>query len=82
MARMAHAQEALGHATHTRNLHAEGLTHVRLDHLHHGLGSNSCSPIPQPEHRLFATGDYAFTVRLRAFHSDLHNPATLARQWP
>ncbi len=79
---LAHSQEALDKAAHTHDLVADGLTHVRLDHLHHGLGSNSCGPAPQPQHFLKAEGEHAFTVRLRGFHSDLWTPGRLAGIWP
>jgi beta-galactosidase/beta-glucuronidase len=79
---LVHAQEELDRATHTHELRGDGLTHVRLDHLHHGIGSNSCGPIPQPGFRLEASGDYAFTMRLRGFHLDLHRPEQLAANWP
>ncbi len=79
---LAHSQEDLDKAAHTHELRADGLTHVRLDHLHHGLGSNSCGPAPQPQHFLKADGEHAFTVRLRGFHSDLWAPGRLAKVWP
>lgn len=55
---------------------------MRVDHLHHGLGSNSCGPEPQPQHRLEAAGEHVFTVRLRAFHQDVWSPGRLAKLWP
>jgi beta-galactosidase/beta-glucuronidase len=77
-----YAAENLDRAAHTSDLVRQDATYVRLDHLHHGLGSNSCGPMPQPQHRLEADGEYAFTVRLRAFHQDVWSPMQLSRLWP
>jgi beta-galactosidase/beta-glucuronidase len=77
-----HSQEQLDRAEHTSDLVDEAATFVRLDHVHHGLGSNSCGPEPQPQHRLEAAGEHRFTMRLRAFHGDLGSPMGLSRQWP
>ncbi len=77
-----YSPENLTKAAHTTDLIRQDETFVRLDHLHHGLGSNSCGPEPQPQHRLEAAGEYAFTVRLRAFHQDMWSPANLAARWP
>lgn len=72
----------LDRAKHTKDLAPREATHVRLDHIHHGIGSNSCGPEPQTQHRLEAAGTHEFTVRLRAFHGDLWDAAALAAQWP
>lgn len=77
-----YSQEALDKALHTGDLRRQDATFVRVDHLHHGLGSNSCGPEPQPPHRLEAVGEHAFTVRFRAFHQDVWSPMSLSRQWP
>lgn len=77
-----YSQEQLDKALHTGDLKCENATHVRVDHVHHGLGSNSCGPVPQPEHYLDAQGEHVFTVRLRAFHQDVWSPGRLAAQWP
>lgn len=77
-----YATEDLDRALHTSDLKRRDATYVRLDHLHQGLGSNSCGPLPQPQHRLDASGAYAFTVRLRAFHQDVWAPMRLSRLWP
>ncbi len=77
-----YSQEQLDKALHTGDLKREDATHVRIDHVHHGLGSNSCGPTPQPEHCLAAHGAYEFTVRLRAFHQDVWSPGHLASLWP
>lgn len=77
-----YATEDLDRAAHTSELKRSDATFVRLDHLHQGLGSNSCGPLPQPHHRLDATGEHVFTVRLRAFHQDVWSPMRLSRQWP
>lgn len=77
-----YSQEQLTKALHTSELKREDATWVRVDHLHHGLGSNSCGPEPQPGQRLEAQGEFAFTVRLRAYHQDVWSPARLARLWP
>lgn len=77
-----YATEDLDRAAHTSDLVRRDATFVRLDHLHQGLGSNSCGPLPQPQHRLDATGEHVFTVRLRAFHQDVWSPMRLSRQWP
>ena len=77
-----YAPEDLDRATHTSDLRRQDATFVRLDHLHHGLGSNSCGPAPQPQHCLEASGAYSFTVRLRPFHQDMWAPMRLSRLWP
>jgi len=77
-----YSPENLTQATHTTDLKRENRTYVRLDHAHHGIGSNSCGPEPLPQYRLEATGTYSFTVRLRAFHQDVWSPAHLAALWP
>jgi beta-galactosidase len=77
-----YATEDLDRAAHTSDLVRRDATFVRLDHLHQGLGSNSCGPLPQPQHRLDATGEHVFTVRLRAFHQDVWSPMRLSRQRP
>lgn len=77
-----YGQEQLDTALHTGDLKRLDATFVRVDHLHHGLGSNSCGPEPQPQHRLPALGEHTFTVRLRAFHQDAWAPGHLAKLWP
>jgi beta-galactosidase/beta-glucuronidase len=76
-----YAPEDLTRAKHTFELKRRDATYVRLDHQHHGLGSNSCGPEPQPPHRL-EPQEMAFTVRLRPFHQDLWSPMRLSRLWP
>jgi beta-galactosidase/beta-glucuronidase len=77
-----YSQEQLDKALHTGDLKREDATWVRIDHVHHGIGSNSCGPIPQPGFRLEAQGEHTFTVRLRAFHQDVWSPGRLAKLWP
>lgn len=43
---------ALDRAEHTDELHADGLTHVRVDYKVTGLGSNSCGPEAAEQYRL------------------------------
>jgi beta-galactosidase/beta-glucuronidase len=73
--------ENLTAATHTKDLAPTDRTFVRLDHLLHGVGSNSCGPLPQPQHRL-EPKPMAWSVRLRPFHQDVWSPMQLARQRP
>ncbi len=77
-----YSPEDLDKALHTSDLKRRDATFMRIDHQHHGLGSNSCGPEPQPSHRLDAVGEHTFTVRLRAFHQDLWSPMRLSRLWP
>ena len=46
--------EALTAARHTPDLVPDGRTYVHLDATHHGIGSGSCGPPPQPGHSLAA----------------------------
>ena len=77
-----HANPGGPYGTPMSGIKPRDATFVRIDHLHHGLGSNSCGPEPQPGHRLEAAGNFTFTVRLRAFHQDLISPMALSRLWP
>jgi beta-galactosidase len=46
--------ESLTAARHTPDLVPDGRTYVHLDAAHHGIGSASCGPPPQPGHSLAA----------------------------
>lgn len=52
-------------AMHIDELHADGLTHVRIDYKNSGLGSNSCGPELMEQYRLY--GDdikFKFSIKL------------------
>lgn len=54
---------ALDRAEHTDELHADGLTHVRVDYKVTGLGSNSCGPEAAEQYRLKEKDiSFGFTV--------------------
>jgi beta-galactosidase/evolved beta-galactosidase subunit alpha len=55
-------------ARHTTDLVARPDIVVHLDHKQHGLGSNSCGPIPLPQHRL-APDSFSFRLLFQAAKS-------------
>ena len=65
-------------ASHTYELKRRPETILNLDALQCGLGSNSCGPGPLPQY-LFAAQPLEFSVRLRPFSQETHDPGQLAR---
>lgn len=47
-----YSTQALYKAEHTDELISDGKTHLRIDYKVSGIGSNSCGPEPQSEHKL------------------------------
>jgi hypothetical protein len=66
--------EMLTQARHTYELKPSGSTVLNIDYLQSGLGSNSCGPGPLQKYRI-ESQDYHFTIYLRHFSWDLHDPA-------
>jgi beta-galactosidase/beta-glucuronidase len=59
-----HTPEEFTQARHTTDLVPRPDIVLNLDYKQHGLGSNSCGPVPLPQHVL-APGPFQFAVRLR-----------------
>jgi beta-galactosidase/evolved beta-galactosidase subunit alpha len=70
--------EDLDAARHRNDLPRRDFVQLHLDHRHHGLGSNSCGPMPLEKHRLL-TAPMQFAVRLRPFHGSNDDASALAR---
>ncbi len=68
--------ENLEKAKHTFDLEKSGFSNLYIDHRHHGLGSNSCGPVPLKGHSL-APEEFDFTIRIRPFSSSLISPISL-----
>ncbi len=73
-----YSMEDLDAARHGPDLPRRNFVELHLDHGHHGLGSNSCGPMPLDQHRLL-TKPYSFSVRLRPFYSLNDEPGALAK---
>lgn len=68
--------ENLEKAKHTFELEKSGFSNLYIDYRHHGLGSNSCGPVPLKCHSL-APEEFDFTIRIRPFSSSLISPISL-----
>jgi beta-galactosidase len=55
--------ESLMSTTHDFELKPRAETTWILEHQHHGIGSSSCGPVPQPQHQLKGEAN-AFTFTL------------------
>jgi beta-galactosidase len=58
-------QETLDEARHRYELVKSDVIELHLDHIHQGLGSNSCGPGPLPKD-LLGAGHYTFSWTLRS----------------
>ena len=58
--------EKLEAAKHTYELEEDNFLSLYIDHRHHGIGSNSCGPVPLKEHSL-KPDYYDFDVYIRPF---------------
>ena len=52
---------------------------LKLDHQHHGLGSNSCGPGVLPQYELLPE-EFSFRLRLKAFARSGDCPTELCQQ--
>ncbi len=68
-----YTKEDIENAKHTSDLIKRDFISLYLDYKHHGLGSNSCGPVPLKEYSL-KPEDFRFTVRFRPFYSQLESP--------
>jgi beta-galactosidase/beta-glucuronidase len=66
-------------ARHAHELTSRPETIVHIDHRQHGLGSNSCGPVPLPQYTFDAI-ETQFTIRLRPLSLREQDPFTLSRQ--
>ena len=64
-------------AAHTYELKKRDVVTLNLDMEHHGLGSNSCGPIPLEKYWLRAV-EHRFSVRLKPFSRDAQPPMLAA----
>lgn len=68
-----YTKEDIENAKHTSDLIKRDFISLYLDYKHHGLGSNSCGPVPLMEYSL-RPEDFRFTVKFRPFYSQLESP--------
>lgn len=54
--------EDIEKAKHLSDLNKRDFITLNIDYKHHGLGSNSCGPVPLPQHRLKAK-EFRFNTR-------------------
>ncbi len=73
--------EDFTHAKHTHELVRRDETIFNLDYRQAPLGSNSCGPGPLPEY-LIKAEPVDFSMRLKPFSVETHDPMTLMRQAP
>jgi len=76
-----YSDEALDAADHPYELEREDAVYLNLDAKHNGLGSNSCGPIPLPEHQL-TQEKTAFTFVMRPYRENADNPFRKAWKLP
>ena len=68
-----YTKEDIENAKHTTDLVEREFISLYIDYKHHGLGSNSCGPVPLKEHSL-KLEDFKFTVRFRPYSSEIDSP--------
>ncbi len=68
-----YTKEDIENAKHTVDLIKRDFISLYVDYKHHGLGSNSCGPVPLKEHSLILN-DFSFSFRLRPFSSEESSP--------
>ncbi|HQD39642.1 MAG TPA: beta-galactosidase small subunit, partial [Bacillota bacterium] len=74
-----YSQEDLERAKHTVDLPKREQVFLKLDHQHHGLGSNSCGPGVLPQYELLPE-EFSFRLRLKAFARSEIAPTELCQQ--
>lgn len=68
-----YSKEDIEKAKHTVDLEKRDYISLYVDHKHHGLGSNSCGPVPLKQQSL-QPEDFSFTFRFRPFCSEEKSP--------
>lgn len=71
-----YGMEAIEKAKHTVDLVKKEYVSLYIDYRQHGLGSNSCGPIPLIEHSLIPE-DFKFSIKFKGYCSELVSPLLL-----
>ena len=61
-----YTMEDIEKANHLTDLNKRDFITLNIDYKHHGLGSNSCGPVPLPQHRL-EPKDFVFNMRWKPY---------------
>lgn len=68
-----YSKEDIENAKHTTDLTKRDYVSLYVDYRHHGLGSNSCGPVPLEEHSLIPE-DFSFMFKFRPFSAEIDSP--------
>ncbi|NLW23221.1 MAG: beta-galactosidase subunit alpha [Tissierellia bacterium] len=74
-----YTKEDIERAKHTVDLVERDFVSFYVDYKHHGLGSNSCGPVPLKKHSLIPE-DFNFSLRFKAFSKEFLSPLSLYSQ--